>query len=101
MVAREGGYYGTAFQEARGVTQGDPLSPTIFNVVVDGVVRHWVKLVIEGAEERGKRGQEDWHQDALFYADYGMVASMDPRCLQGAFNTLVSLVDRVRLRINV
>ena len=26
----------------RGVTQGDPLSPTIFNVVVDAVVQHWV-----------------------------------------------------------
>ena len=41
MVARAGGYYGEAFKGARGVTQGDPLSPTIFNVVVDAVVRHW------------------------------------------------------------
>ena len=40
MVARAGGYYGTAFKGERGVTQGDPLSPTIFNVVVDAIVRH-------------------------------------------------------------
>ena len=40
MVARAGGYYGTAFGEERVVTQGNPLSPTIFNVVVDVVVRH-------------------------------------------------------------
>ena len=39
-VAREGGYYGTAFQGFRGVIQGDPLFPTIFNVVVDAVVHH-------------------------------------------------------------
>ena len=42
IVVRAGGYYGEAFKGARGVTQGDPLSPTIFNVVVDAVVRHWI-----------------------------------------------------------
>ena len=43
MVARAGGYYGAAFKGERGVTQGAPLSPTIFNVVVDAVVRHWLE----------------------------------------------------------
>ena len=56
MVTRVGSYYGKAFQGARGVTQGDPLSPTIFNVAVDVVVRHWVTVMVEGAEERGERG---------------------------------------------
>ena len=53
MVARAGGYYGTRFKGARGVTQGEPPSPTIFNVVVDAVVRHWVTLAVEEAEKRG------------------------------------------------
>ena len=53
MVARAGGYYGTAFQGGRGVTQGDPLSPTIFNVVVDAVVRHRVTGFIADLEARG------------------------------------------------
>ena len=44
MVARAGGYYGNGFKGERGVTQGNQLSPTIFNVVVDAVVRHWVTL---------------------------------------------------------
>ena len=52
-------------------------------------------------EERGERGQEGRHQNALFYADNGMVASSDPRWLQGAFSTLVGLFDRVGLRNNV
>ena len=101
MVTRAGRYYGTAFQGAHGVTQGDPLSPTIFNVVVYAVARHWVTVTVGGADEQGDRGQEGRHQSALFYADYGMVALSDPHCLQGAFNTLVGLFDRVGLRNNV
>ena len=42
MVARAGGYYRTEFREDIGVTQGDLLSPIIFNVVVDAVFQHWV-----------------------------------------------------------
>ena len=61
MLSRAGGYYGTAFQGERGVTQGDPLSSTIFNVVVDAVLRHWVMLMLEGVEEWGDHGQEGKH----------------------------------------
>ena len=38
MVARAGGYYGLALQGFRGVTQGEPPPPNIFNVVVDVVM---------------------------------------------------------------
>ena len=55
MMARAGGYYGAEFKGYRGVTHGDPLSSTIFNVVVGAVVRHWVTVILEGAEERGER----------------------------------------------
>ena len=57
-VARLGRYYGTAFRCFWGMTQWDPLTPTIFNVVVDTVVCHWISLVAEGEdgpEERGGR----------------------------------------------
>ena len=79
MVARAGGYYWTALQGPRGVIQGDPLSPTMFNVVVDVVVRHWGTVVKAGAEERGERGQEGRRQASLFYVGDGIVASSDPR----------------------
>ena len=82
-------------------TQGDPLSPTIFNVVVDAVVQHWVTVVIAESEAQGELGQEERHQAALFYADDSMVDSSDPVCLQGAFNSLVGLFDRVGLQTNV
>ena len=53
MVARAGGYYGETFTGDQGVTQGDPLSHDIFNVVVDAVVRHWVTMALAEAEKRG------------------------------------------------
>ena len=40
MVAKDGGYFGRPFKGYQGVTQGDPLYPTIFNVFVDAVIRH-------------------------------------------------------------
>ena len=57
--------------------------------------------MVEVAEERGRRGKEGRHQNSVFYAEDGIVASLDPRCLQGYFSTLVGLFDRVVLRTNV
>ena len=101
MVASAGGYYWEAFTGAQGVTQGDLLSPTIFNTVIDTVVRHWVSVMLEGAEERGELGQEGRHHNSLFYADYGVVASPYPGWLQGYFSSLVGLFGRVGLHTNV
>ena len=83
------------------MTQGDPLSLTIFNVVMDAVVRNCVAVMVEGAEDWGECGQYGRHQNALFYWDDGTVASSDPRWLQCVFITLVGLFDRVGLRTNV
>ena len=58
-------------------------------------------VMVKGAEEKGKRGQERRYQNVLFYADNGIVASLDPQWIQGEFSTLVGLVDRVGLRTNV
>ena len=40
------------------MTQVDPLFPTIFNVVVDALVRQWVTVMVDGSEERGNCGQK-------------------------------------------
>ena len=101
MVARAGEYYRTAFNGARGVIKCNPLSPRIFNVVVDAVVRHWFTMAINDAEKMGERGKEGRHRAARFYADDGMVASLDLRWLQWEFNALVCLFERVGLRTYV
>ena len=82
------------------MTQGDPLSPTLFNVVVDAVVRHWLEGQQAEKEEKDAEGGEG-HFSAVFYADDGMVGATDPKWLKGAFSALVAIFDRVGLLTNV
>ena len=43
MVCQAARYYGQAFKAGRGVTQGGPLSAKLFNIVVNAVVREWMR----------------------------------------------------------
>ena len=81
--------------------QGYPLPLTIFNVVVDAVVRTWVEDMLESMGGRGGHRREGRHQNALFYTDDGMVALSDPGWMQGAFSTLLGMFDWMDLRENV
>ena len=78
----------------------EPLSPNIFNVVMNAVMGHWVEVTVKGADNQDGQGQEGRNQNSFFYADYGMLVSLDPRWLQGSFSTLKGLFDRVGLKAN-
>ena len=54
MVAKAGGYIGLPFKGYRGETQGETLSFTLFNLVVDALIFHWVMVV--AATEEGTEG---------------------------------------------
>ena len=47
-------------------------------MVVDAVVRQWVGVMVQDAEEKGERGQEDMYQASLLYVDDGMVSLPNP-----------------------
>ena len=49
MLDCAGDYYGEAYQGFQEVTQGDPLSHTIFNMVVYAAVLHLLLLVAGSA----------------------------------------------------
>ena len=126
MVARAGGYYGEHFHGERVMNQGDPLSPTIFNVVVGTVVRHWESMMAEGVggddrddssddevgqpeirkirvrNNKRRRTEEGLKvQEEILYADGGMVAFTNLGWLQTEFEMLTGLFDRVGLKKNV
>ncbi len=79
------------FSVGRGVTQGGPFSPHIFNVVVDAVVQEWLhqKLGVEFT----RQGLGDLAQTILvaFYADDSVLSARCPEWLQNSFTILVGL----------
>ena len=101
MLSRAEGYYGPPFKVYHGVTQGDPLSPTLSNLVMDAAIRHWVMVVAETevvTEELGLLIQE---LVAYFYSDDSILASMRSEILQREFKALAELFKRVELFTNM
>jgi hypothetical protein len=82
VVAKQGGHFGV------GVTQGDIVSPTIFNIVVDAIVRNWLNLVLDDGSEVNGFGQTVQEQLVLFYADDGLLAARNHLWLQMALSRL-------------
>ena len=85
-VARSGWSHGTAFRPTRGATQGGILSPSLFNIVVDTVVRKWYADVMADiiSANTGLEGEAVGRISTLFYVDDGLVGSLDPNWLQDA-----------------
>jgi hypothetical protein len=92
VVARQQNFYGNAFPSNRGTTQGDIISPTIFNIVTDAIVRTWFQqLELEGIADVIR---------ATFYADDGHIYSTNATALQRATDILVDLFTRMGLKTN-
>ena len=98
MSEKAGGNYWPVFQRHHRVTQGYPLSPTIFNVVIGAVIRHWVTVVgvPQGGTGQGL-GESIQTVVANLYANDGLVASPESNHLQEAFDVLTGLFDQVGL----
>ena len=101
MLPRSNRCYGDPFKWYRGLTQRDPLSPNLFNVILDVVVRPWLRIMVEDA-----RGTELFYHavqqlDSFFYMSISLLALTRPEWLQLEFNSLVGLFDRVYLWTNM
>ena len=62
-------------------------------MVVDAVIRHWV-TVMDGEEARPEVfGKSFQWLAALLYADYRLLASPGPSCLQDVLDVLTGIFD--------
>ncbi len=101
MVCHASVNYRGPFCAGRGVTQGGPLSAKLFNILVDAVVREWLRQLCDGGivdpEELDLLMTAFF---AIFYVNDANLAARDPDFLQVALNSLVSLFEHVGLETN-
>jgi Reverse transcriptase (RNA-dependent DNA polymerase) len=88
LVPKSGGYFGMPLIAERGVRQGDIISPIIFNIVVDCVLREWYRIL------------GDTDLTAIFYADNGCLAGYFANNVQQSLDLFISLFSRVGLQLN-
>ena len=100
MADKADGYFRRPFKGYQCVTQGNPLSPTIFNVVVDAVIRHWVTVATTTEADTGVIDLTIIELAAYYYTDNGLMASTQPKILQREFDVLTGLFDGVGLQTN-
>ena len=70
------------------------MSPNLFNILVDAVVRKWLVDVmddIDTANDEGLQGDDVSRMTSLFYADDGAIGSLDHEWLQRANQHLCNL----------
>ena len=78
VVPRHNGFRRPSFPTTRGTFQGRLVSLTLFNVVVDSVIRKWMDMTVEDQRVAQDRlGETVGRCVWVFYADVGMVVSRD------------------------
>ena len=90
-----------AFQGRPWSDPGGPLSAKLFNILVDAVVREWLRLMHETLDDSdGQLAVRVKELFAIFYVDDGYIASRDAEFLQEALNILVETFKRTGLATN-
>jgi hypothetical protein len=99
MVPRQSGFNGPPISPRSGNTQGGIFSPGAFNIQIDCVIQHWLKVTINdnGIVNNGF-GPSVEQILALFYTDSGCITPIDPEWLQHALTVLTHLFKRIGLQ---
>ena len=92
MVPRQNVFHRPAFSDTRGTTQGGIVSLTLFNVLVDHVIRTCLTMTVEDQREPHDRlGETVRRCLGVLYADDGTVVSREADWLHYSMNILFSV----------
>ena len=101
MVPKAYKCLGQIFQMERVVTQRDLVSPIIFNIVVDAVVRVVLLEFWEPQEAHHGMGWVVFEHNIIFYADNYHIEVCNPIWVQMILTAVVRMSDRVGLLTNL
>ena len=93
VVPHQAGFLGAPFHATHGITQGDVISPSILNIVVDVIIREWHHQM-----DHGSIGPPI--TKAIFCANDGNLHGPNPAHLQPGLDWIASLFALVGLNLN-
>ena len=96
LVPKKGGHYGNHIQTSRGVQQGDIISPTLFNIIVDAILRYERSAISRDQQGLGQ------HQftDVRFHTDDGAIAGTDAEAVQYSLDSVIKGFARMGIKVN-
>ena len=98
VVTRKNGYRGPQFRVTCRTTQGGLTSPTLFNVAVDRMVRHWLSTKVEdNAVINDSLGHVVGRSLGVFYTNDDILGSQDQECIQVEINVSIGMFHRIGL----
>jgi len=95
FITKQAGEFGPVLRTSRGVTQGDIVSPTLFNIVIDAVSREWKHQLNVGP------ASDPIELDVGFYADDSVIGGTVAVRVQTGLDQFVQLMGDVGLAVNV
>ena len=101
IVPKVSKYLGTAFWTGRGVTQGDPASLMIFNIVVDALVRAVLVDICISKEAHHDIGWEFGERNLVVNADDGRIAGKYYEWMQDSLTVTVATFRQRGLDTNL
>ena len=101
VFSKAGNFLGTEFGTGRGVTQGDPASPMIFNIVVDEVVQEVLDLFCSLHEAQHGIVWDAWYRNLVFYTDDVRIAVRYHEWVQDVLTVTVAMFHRMGLDANL
>ena len=83
------------------MTQGDPVSPIVFNIIVSATLRALMLEVCSPWEAQHGLGSEVLKKNFVFYADNGSIAEETTYGYKKTLTALVRRFDRVFMKTNL